>query len=330
MTARIGVVGLGLMGTEHSKRLEDAGGRIVGGADISSDARTSFAAEFDTDTYEDYEALYAAGVDAVVLTLPNAFHEEAAVAALERNIHVLVEKPVAHTLESAERIADAASSSDAFCMTGFTMRFYPVVEELVERATRGDFGAITHVDARYLRRNMIPYSGWFVDPDLAGGGALVDVGVHVLDIALASVDFPDFDGVYGRTSTDRFDIDVEAASTALLRSTDDVTIVLDVEWATPGEPEKSIIIRGTEGAAHLDLNEGTLTVYGDPDTDEANPTTIETPDTDWLAPEDEAFLDAVRRGSPPDRSTVEEGLAVQRVIDAVYRSAESGSAVRPR
>lgn len=329
MVTEIGIVGLGLMGANHAERLQDAGARISAGADVSADARKEFADTFHAETYEGYEELYASGVDAVVLTLPNSLHEEAAVAALDAGLDVLLEKPVAHTLESAERIAATARTADGFCMTGFTMRFYPEVEALMDRVAEGTLGEITHVEARYLRRNLIPYSGWFVDPELAGGGALLDVGVHVLHLGLNVLDFPRVCGVYGQTRTERFDIDVEASATALLRCADDVTLGLDVAWATPGEHDQSIEVRGTDGAARLDVNEGTLTLYSDPDVDEAEPILVETADSDWLAPEDRAFLDAVESASPPACSTIDEGMAVQRVIDAVYCSASSGKVEEP-
>jgi predicted dehydrogenase len=330
MAANIGIVGLGLMGTNHAERLEQAGATIAGGVDVSQDARERFEERFDASCYEAYDDLYATDVDAVVVTVPNALHEAAAVAALDAGLDVLVEKPVAHTLESAERIADAARDAPGFCMTGFTMRFYPEVVELVDRIADGEFGRITHVEAHYLRRNHIPQSGWFVDPDLAGGGALVDVGVHVLHLGLAAAGFPDVEGVFGQTRTDRFDVGVETSATALARGDGELTVSLDVAWATPGEPDKSVVVRGTEGAARLDVDDRSLTVYADPDTDEAEPTVVQTADSDWLAPEDEAFLDAVERGTPPAMSGIEEGLAVQRVIDAVYRSAASGQVESPR
>lgn len=329
MAARIGIVGLGLMGRNHAERLEDAGASIAGGVDISEDARATFEETFDAETYEDYGPLYSTDVDAVVVTLPNSLHEDATVAALEAGLDVLVEKPVAHTLESAERIAQAAQDASGFCMVGFTMRFYPEVVALMDRIADGEFGDLTHVEVRYVRRNNIPKSGWFVDPELAGGGALVDVGVHVLHLGLSAAGFPEMTGAYGQTRTDRFDVDVETSATALLRSEGDLTMGVDVAWATPGEPDKSIVVRGTEGAARLDIVDRSLTVYVDPDTDEANPIRIETADSDWLALEDAAFLEAVAQGRPPELCGVDEGLAVQRVIDAVYRSSESGEAEVP-
>lgn len=93
MGTRIGIVGLGLMGTAHAERLEDAGATIAGGADVSREARESFEREFEAETYEAFAALYASGVDAVVITLPNAIHEAAAVAALDAGLDVLVENP---------------------------------------------------------------------------------------------------------------------------------------------------------------------------------------------------------------------------------------------
>lgn len=329
MSAQIGIVGLGFMGTSHAERLEQAGAHITGGADVSPTARETFEETFDIETYEDYEALYSSEIDAVVVTVPNSLHEEAAIAALDAGLDVLVEKPAAHTLESAERIAAAARTAPGFCMTGFTMRFYPEAAALMDRVADGEFGEITHVEARYLRRNHIPSSGWFVDPELAGGGALFDVGVHVLHLGLAAAGFPDVDGVFGQTRTERFTVDVETSATALVRCDNELTVGLDVAWATPDEPEKSIVVRGCEGAARLDIIDRTLTVYSDPNTDDADPTVVESSGSDWLAPEDEAFLDAVERGRPPAVSSIDEGIAVQRVIDAVYRSAASGQVETP-
>ncbi|RBI60473.1 gfo/Idh/MocA family oxidoreductase [halophilic archaeon] len=325
MGSRIGIVGCGLMGTEHAKRMERAGGDIVAGVDVAPEARERFADTFDADVYEDYADLYAGDVDGVVVTLPNAFHEEAAVAALDAGLDVLLEKPVAHDLASAERVVAAARDSEGFCMTGFTMRFYAEVVELMGRIESGEFGDVTHVEARYVRRDGVPESGWFIDPDLAGGGALVDVGVHVLDLALAALDFPAIEGVYGRTWTKREDIEVEDSATALVRCGDGATVSLDVSWAANADPGQSVAVRGSDGGALLDVGNGTLRVYDDAD----DATRVETADHDWLAPEDEAFVDAVEDGAPPAVSDVEEGLAVQRVVDAIYRSSETGTLVAP-
>ena len=118
-----------------------------------ADARASFGAEFDAETYESHEALYdEATPNAVAITTPNTFHAPAAVAALERDIAVLVEKPLADTVESAARIKDAADASDAFCMVGFHNRFRNPVEVVKAYQEEGRFGRTRHVEANYVRR----------------------------------------------------------------------------------------------------------------------------------------------------------------------------------
>lgn len=316
MAPRIGIVGLGSMGTNHASRLVDAGAEIVG-ADVIGEARTTFETEFDARTYEHFGEMYDAGLDGVVITVPNAFHEELTVAALERDIHVLVEKPLAHTLESAERITAAAADSDAFCAVGLVMRYYEAVSELLARVDEGRFGTVQHVEARYVRRNGTPTSGWFVDPELAGGGALIDVGVHVLDLAMAVLGFPDIEGVYGRVRSEQNRLDVEDSASGLVRCESDQTIGLEVSWAANCDPERSIVVRGDEGGASLDIGTQTLRVFPNA-TDDAEPVSTET--SDWLAPEDEAFLAAVERGTPPSIGSLEQALAVQRVLDCFYRS----------
>ena len=324
MSVRVGVVGLGVMGINHAERMEGAGADIVVGADVSADAREAFADRFDAVTYADHDDMYERDLDAVVITVPNALHEEVAVAALDRDVNTLVEKPLAHSVESAERIAAAERDSEAFCAVGFVMRYYDAVRELLARSE--EFGDITHVEANYIRRNEVPEQGWFIDPDLAGGGALIDVGVHVLDLALAVLDFPEIDGVYGRTRAESADLDIEDSASALVRCGNGATVSLEVAWAANREPARELVVRGRDGGARLDIRNFTLTVYPGPNGD---PVDVPTENSDWLAPEDEAFVHAVERGDAPSIGTVEQAYTVQRVLDAIYRSDESGVSVSP-
>lgn len=328
MDPRIGIVGLGLMGTEHAKRLDRAGATVVAGADVSQSARDQFADSFDAEVYPDHAGLLGADVDAVVVTVPNAIHEEVAVPALNAGCDVYLEKPVAHDLDSAERIAAAARGADGFCVTGFTMRHYPPVTELLDRVAAGEFGRVSHVEARYLRRDGIPDTGWFVDPELAGGGALLDVGVHVLDLALAVLGFPTVEGVFGRTWTGRESLDVEDSASALVRCADGKTISHEVSWAAGAGSGRSIIVRGSDGGARYDVDDSTLEVIGESD-ENGDSVTVDTQDHDWLTPIVGRFVDAVDKGEPPSRCRIDEGLAVQRIVDGIYRSDETGAVVDP-
>ncbi|MEF8976058.1 MAG: Gfo/Idh/MocA family oxidoreductase, partial [Halapricum sp.] len=273
---RIGIVGLGGIGTYHADCLLDNDADLVAGLDIDPAARDSFASEYDAEIYTDRSSFYEA-VDAVIVTTPNAYHEEYAVGALKAGLSVLVEKPLAHTLESAERIAAVAESADGICLVGFHNRFDPRAEALAAYRNDGFFGTIQHVDATYVRRRGIPGQGsWFTDADIAGGGALIDIGVHAIDLVLSIMDFPTVTEVSGVTRStfgprsdyvdvdgwgvENGDVSVEDSVTAQLRTDEDATVSVDVAWATNRPDEKAFRIRGTEGGAHLDMK-GELTLY---------------------------------------------------------------------
>lgn len=344
----VGIVGLGGIGSYHADCLErQAGAELVAGMDVDPEARQSFGHDYGIDTYDDAEALFER-VDAVIITTPNAFHEEYAVGALEAGLSVLVEKPLAHTLDSAERIAEAAADAPGVCMVGFHNRFNADVEAVLSYRDDDFFGEIEHVETSYIRRRGIPGQGtWFTDADISGGGALIDLGVHSIDLALYACGFPEVVEVSGVTRSnfgtreDYVDVagwgveegvfSVEDSVTAQLRTAGDTTISVDIAWASNRENEKSLRIRGTDGGAFLDLKgETTLYESSPAGVDHHRTTTVEVGEDTPSGHEAEqaAFLDAVREGRPPDRNTVEQALTVQRIVDAIYRSSEEGRAVR--
>ncbi|MFW6017629.1 MAG: Gfo/Idh/MocA family protein [Halapricum sp.] len=346
-TPRVGIVGLGGIGAYHAKLLAENDATLVAGLDVDPAARQRFEAEHGVDTFTDRTAFYDA-VDAVIVTTPNAYHEEYTVGALQAGRPVLVEKPLAHTLESAERIAKAAREADEICMVGFHNRFDPRAEALAAYREDGFFGTIQHVDATYVRRRGVPGTGtWFTDADVAGGGALIDIGVHALDLVLSLLSFPEITEVSGVARStfgqrdDYVDVDgwgsgdgavsVDDSVTAQLRTVDDATISLDVAWAANRTDEQAFRLRGTDGGAHLDMD-GDLTLYESVGrgVDHHRTTTVETPEYDGHAAEQRAFLEAVESGERPERNTVEQAMTVQRLIEAIYRSSDSGAAVSPR
>lgn len=349
----VGIVGCGGMGTTHANNVEAFGHEVVGGADVSEAVRESFAREFDAPTYETFDELYAeAPLDAVIVTTPNKFHEPATVAALEAGIDVLCEKPLADTLEGAERIASAADRADAFCTVGFHNRFSTPVTIFEEYKAEGRFGTLTHVDVDYVRRRGIPGIGsWFTNEGLSGGGALVDIGVHVIDLALYLLEYPtvlevsgiarsnfgrdpayvDPEGFAGNWDGDGTTFDVDDSATALIRCAGGKTISVDVAWAANRSPSDAVTVRGTDAGAAFSLGEDDLHILetGTAGTDHYADTEVSgSLDRAGHEAELEVFLDGVLAGEAPPENTVEEGLAVQRVVDAIYRSSETGRAVR--
>lgn len=343
---RTGIVGLGNIGQYHAERLVDRGVPLVGGMDVAADARRRFGRRYDVEVYEDHQELYDT-VDAIIITTPNKYHEEYAVDAFERGLHVLLEKPLAHSLESARRIATAAAESDSLSMVGFNNRFANTVRIVRNRLRRGDLGEVTHVEANYVRRRGIPGRGsWFTRRGIAGGGALIDLGVHAVDLALYLLEYPAVSEVAGVTRGEfgsREDyaylemwaddagpagFDVDDSASAFVRCEDGRTIALEVAWATNRPANHEFVVRGTESAARFDLLEGDLSFHSASTVgpDHLEDTTIETQHNDTHAAEQRAFFDRIAAGETGEEN-VEQALAVQRIIDGIYRSSEEGRTI---
>jgi len=346
---RVGIVGLGTISRFHADRLRGHRATLVGGVDVVEASRDDFAVTYDAPAFASFDDLLAEGVDAVVVSTPNKYHEQYAVAALDAGVDVLCEKPLANTLESAERIAAAARDADAFCMVGFNNRFAPGAEVLRAYLDDGRLGDVTHVEANFIRRRGVPgRGGWFTRKELSGGGALIDIGVHAIDLALYFLDFPEIAEVVGRTRTEFGDRDdytflemygedvaeveftVDDHATAFVRTTAGQSLALEVAWAANRPPNAELVVEGTEAGATFDRGSNDLTVHevSDAGASHFSDTVVETRDEDTHEREQAAFLEAVRTGTPPDRNTVEQALTVQRVIDAIYRSDETGRAVQ--
>lgn len=350
-TVRLSVVGLGFMGQTHARNAQEFGHEVVAGTDLVAETREQFARTYGATVYEDADAMYEQeSLDAVVVSTPNAFHEGAVVSALEHGYSVLCEKPLANTLESAERIAAAASAADGFCSVNFHNRFSVAAEIFKGYQSAGRFGEMSHVDANYVRSRGIPGVGsWFTNEELSGGGALVDIGVHAIDFALYALEYPDVEEVFGVTrsefghrddyvdpedwydETEEAVFDVEDSVTAMVRCAGGETISLEVAWAVNQPDTQEFIVRGTDAGARLTLGDDELGLFeaGKQGTDHLVESTVSggsLEHTGWEGSV-KCFLDAVVSGEPPALNTVEEALTVQRVMDGIYRSAESGRSV---
>lgn len=349
-SVRLGFIGLGNIAHLHAERLQSAGlvDVVAAGMDVDADARRRFADAYGAVAYDDHTDMFG-GVDAVLVTTPNKYHEQYVTDALEAGLDVLVEKPLAHTLDSATRIAEAAADAEGFCMVGFHKRFANPVQTLAAYRDEGDLGDVRHVEADYIRRRGVPGRGtWFTRKDVAGGGSLIDIGAHAIDLSLYLLGFPEVVEVSGTTraqfgtdddyayldmwgtdhGADEFTVDDSVS--AFIRCGDGSTISLEVAWATNRPPSQEYYLRGTDAGAQLDLANHALTLFetADKGTMHHRTTEVETTEAEPHMLELERFVDAVAGGAPPSRNTVDEALTVQRVMDGIYRSSESGEAAR--
>ncbi|NCC64881.1 MAG: Gfo/Idh/MocA family oxidoreductase, partial [Spirochaetia bacterium] len=151
---------------------------LVGIADTDAQRGTSMAARFDTTYYSSYEALFEQGLDGVIICTNNRDHAKISIAAAQKGIHILVEKPFATTIEDAKAMLKAAKEQNVQIMNAFPMRFNPNVIAAKKKIDAGEIGDILCISS--INHGKIP-GGWFIDPELSGGGAVIDHTVHLGD-----------------------------------------------------------------------------------------------------------------------------------------------------
>lgn len=296
--------------------------------------------------FDDYHDMLDLGLDAVSIAVPNKYHMSITLDALAAGCHVLLEKPLAIDVAEGERIVAAARESDHIVMMAFNRRYLGnalVLKNFVDAGTLGD---IYYAKAGWTRCAGIPgFGGWFTTKSLSGGGPLIDLGVHMLDLALYMMGYPrpvTVSGAayaefgprgmgasrYGSGPRDTRGVyDVEDLATGFVRFENGATLFVEASWAGYQTPNDDIYLQlyGREGGARISMpdyqDEGSLRLV----TESAGSIVDLTPRLPRLGrggwdQEVALFVDAIRAGTPPP-ATVEQGLVVLRIIDALYRSA---------
>lgn len=319
--------------------------RLVGVADPSTERAAALAGKYGATPVADLAGLTALGVDAVYIAVPNALHADLAERALRAGMHVILDKPFAISHAEALRAATAATDAGKILMLGMNQRFTREARRARAIAASGRLGRIYHAKAFWLRRAGAPKIGtWFTNKDLAGGGALLDIGVHVLDLALCVLNRFDPVSVTGQTYTmfghrglgeggwgmsersgGRFDVDDFA--TALVRFADGTTLQLEAAWALHQREANrhDVQLYGDEGG--LSAMTGELFRFG------AQPGEYHIEQSPAIAlaePGGNRFSHfvAVIRGTEANAIPVAQSLAVQRIIDGIYESTRTGREVR--
>ncbi|WP_227353984.1 Gfo/Idh/MocA family protein [Haladaptatus salinisoli] len=360
MTLKVGVLGYRFMGKAHANAMArlpmffpdapDVERHVLVGRDESAleDAadRLGFA-----ETSTDWEEVVG-DVDAFYNLGPNFVHAEPSVAALDAGIPVLCEKPLAATLDDAERMADAAESAGVPTATAFNYRFIPAIRYAKGLIDDGTLGEIRHFRGRYLQDWLVdpdaPWS-WRNDEELAGSGALGDLGAHTVDLARFLVGdvervsghletFVDERPVPGEDETRPVTVDDAYSAQAELEGGVMGTFEAS-RFATGHKNDHTIEIHGSEGSLKFSLERlNELEVLrGD---DRGYETVLVTDESDpyiehWWPPghvigwehtfvhENYEFLSAVDSGEEYHPNFA-DGLAVQKVLDAIERSDERG------
>jgi len=344
---KAGIIGAGI-GQAHLKGyLQVPEAKVVAICDKNEERARKLAADYDIDVeiYTDHrDMIEKAGLDAVSVGVPNNFHRPLAIDCLEAGIHVLCEKPLAMDTADGQLIAAAADKSGMKCMVGQVNRFRSDSLFLKERIGAGELGEIYYAHTGWLRKRGIPgYGGWFTTKALSGGGPLIDIGVHMLDIAWWLCGCPKPITVSGTTvaafgpkgkglggwgvASPTGTFDVEDLAAALIRFDNGLTINLEVSWAVHsrtstqwcqifghdagaewgvGGKESAAIFKTDDG---IDLALDAVPLGGDA----------------WKG-QIQHFVDSILNDTTPDPD-VHQGVQMMKMLDGIYASASAGREV---
>jgi predicted dehydrogenase len=196
---RLGFLGLGWIGLSRMESLAGLRGvEIAALADPDPD-RMAAAAGVAPDAAHaaSLEGMLEAGVDAVVIATPSALHAPQAVAALEAGCAVFCQKPLGRSAAEAARVVDSARAADRLLGLDLSYRHTRAAQVVAERVRSGELGSIHAVDLVF-HNAYGPDKAWFHDPALAGGGCVMDLGIHLVDLALWTLGFPAVERVEGQ------------------------------------------------------------------------------------------------------------------------------------
>ena len=354
---KAGVIGLG-MGWNHLKGyIEHPDVEVVAVADRRADRRDRAKAEYGNQISRIYsegiEMIQKEKLDIVSVAVPNNQHIELTLAGLESGANVLCEKPMAMNAAEAQKMYDTAKRLGLKLGIDFSYRFNPKSRAMKQLVEAGKLGEIYYARTTWLRRSGVPglaaanfntgstggMGSWFFDKKQSGGGPLIDLGVHRLDLALWLMGYPEPSCVLGSTyskiapgmcKAQGLDYTVEDLACAMIKFKNGATIELQAGWAG-NIKEKELQqtrLMGTKGGLYqYNFNEG----YGY-DVDYYTCENNLFLDTKLHDPVPEApnpfasFADSVRDNTP-FLVKPEDGVTVMKLLDAIYQSAATGKPV---
>jgi predicted dehydrogenase len=342
-TIRVGVIGLG-MGRHHSAGYQThPNARVVAIADLDKSRLQQIGDQYGVTTryLSGEEMLQQEALNVVSIATPNKFHAPLTIAALEAGCHVLCEKPMAMSADEARAMLAAAEKAGKRLMINFSYRFSEQSQALKDRVDAGELGDVYFARTVWHRRRGLPkFGGWFGQKGLSGGGPLIDLGVHRLDLALWLMGYPKPVWVMGSTynpiatalaEKEGVPYDVEDLAVGLIRFENGATLEVEASWATNIKERELMETRllGTEGGlVQRNLNETyefEAELYF-----ERNGAHY---DMKLHAPR-KRRLNAMYHliesivNDTPHIARGEEGLLVMEILDAIYKSAEEGRPVQ--
>lgn len=322
---RLGFLGVGWIGRHRMEAILADGAAT---AAVVADAAPEVCAEArklapDAEVAGSLEALLDAGVDGVVIATPSAMHAEQAIAALERGVAVFCQKPLGRTAAEAQAVMDAARAADRLLAVDLSYRFTEGMRLIREVVARGGLGRIYAVDLVF-HNAYGPDKPWFYDPAQSGGGCVMDLGVHLVDLALWTLGFPKVEAVQanlfagGEPLAARPDR-VEDFAAATLSLETGAAVRLACSWRLPAGRDAVIeaAFYGAEGGAALKNVAGSFYDFTAERYRGTATETLAVPPDAWGG---RAAADWARRLAAGERfdPAAERLVDVARVLDRIY------------
>ncbi|MEA2012443.1 MAG: Gfo/Idh/MocA family oxidoreductase [Verrucomicrobiota bacterium] len=336
---KVGIVGLG-MGSCHIEDFrKHPNVEVVALADISEEKLKKVGTEKKVKKlYTRFEEmLEKEDLDIVTIAVPNFLHKPFTIAAFEAGCHVICEKPMAMNAQEAEEMIAVGNKFKKKLMINFSYRFSPEAYAMKKEVDNRILGKIYYARTIWHRRRGFPgFGGWFGQKKLSGGGPLIDLGVHRLDLALWLMGYPEPKWVMGSTynhlgkkaaEKDGKEYDVEDIAVALIKFKNGATIEIEASCAANIKENEKMETRllGTKGGMfQKNVNEGysfELNIY-----EEHNSCQY---DRKLHPPIPDAhnamyhFADSILNNTL-HTARGEEGLIVMKLLDAIYESAKQG------
>ncbi|NLB59699.1 MAG: Gfo/Idh/MocA family oxidoreductase [Lentisphaerae bacterium] len=340
---RLGFIGAGGIARAQANYLKKVSGvEVVAAADVNQAALDKFKQDYNTPhLFKDWKKLLALpGLEAVSVCTPNNMHSRPSIAALKAGKHVLVEKPMAMNAKQAAAMVAAAKQAKRLLQIGVQWRFTRSAQFLRQRVASGSLGDFLYVRYQALRRRGIPSWGVFGRKELQGGGPMIDIGVHILEMAhyimgappplSASASCYTYIGnkkpqaLTGWGNWDYKTYTVEDLAIGFIKFANGSTLVIESSFAAHIEKDlHTIQIMGSKGGATYDP----LQVFGDDQGYMLNMTPAFIGTGDSFLYKMNHFVECARDGKKC-AAPGEDGWAVQRILDGVYKAAALKREVR--
>jgi predicted dehydrogenase len=324
---RLGFLGVGWIGRHRMGAIaRDGGADIVGicdGSPIAAAEATRSAALDGSVIVESFTGLLERQLDGLVIATPSALHAAQAIAALERGIAVFCQKPLARTAAETRRVVDAARANDRLLGVDLSYRFTDGMRRIRELVQSSALGRVYAIDLVF-HNAYGPDKPWFFDPALSGGGCVIDLGIHLVDLALWTLGFPRVVEATGKLYARGRPLDpqvpaVEDYATASLVLDDDTSIRLTCSWNLPAGCDAviSAAFYGTAGGAALRNVNGSFVDFVAERFTGTSRETLAAPPDDWGGRAAVAWTHRLA-AHPGYDADIEHLVSVAAALDGIY------------